>query len=152
MLSVNLHHHNSHFWIISCIGSFTVTTEYREKSPNLSQASPQTTVKPTQPTSCGHLGKEPTSATAFFLEWDTAEKKRAVVRPLKIHEILTRGLRAVVPLRLWFSTNSRSSPPPTTIHSSPEQNLNKAEDVTLYVLYLACNLNALFLPCAILVN
>lgn len=148
---LNLHYQNSFFWIISCIDRPTAITEYREKSLSLSWASLQTTVKPTQPIASRHLGKESPSATVSFHEWDMAEKKRQWPDHWKCLKYLVKISGLQFPSTL--STNSSiCSPSPTTLHSSPEQNLNKAEDVTLYILYLACNLNALFLPHAVIPN
>lgn len=151
MPSMNLHYYNSFSWIISCIDRPTIIIQYREQSPNLSWASPQTTVKPVQPTSCGHSGKESPSASASFLEWDVAEKNRWWPDHWKYlnYWVEVSGLR----FPSAFSIDGGScSPPLTTLHSSPEQNLNKAGDVTLYILYLVCNLNSLFLPHAVMLN
>lgn len=149
MLSMNLHYHNSYFWIIFCTDRPNAIIEYREQSPNLSWASLRTAVKPSRSTSCGHSGKESSSAPASFLERDMAEKKGQWPDHWKClkYWLGVSGLR----FPSAFSTNGGScSPPSTTLHSSPEQNLNKAEDVTLHILYLACNLNALFLPHAVI--
>lgn len=151
MLNVNLHHHNSFFWIISCIGSPTAIIEYREQSPSLSWALPQTTDKPTQPISCEHSGKESPKCSRLLSWIRHGWEKRAVARPLKMPDILSGGLRAVVTQcfqHQWWQLFSTSHYVQLLSRAKPD----KAEDVTLHVLYLACNLNAFFLPHAVILN